>query len=246
MKNLPAHFDIAIRTPEALQATTRRLPLGSLVESLRDKDLALVGHSHRVAFYADLLAHRLRLPEEEVGQVRVAAFLHDIGKLGVDRDILLKPAKLESTEVRAMRRHPALGARILQDLSLSGSVISGVLHHHEWWEGSGYPLGLARNRIPRASRIIAVCDAFDSMDNHRPYRRALPRSASIEELQKFSGRQFEPVLVSEFLHILETGVCDPPLPFRVEADGAPDAEETPARAARRVQSASTTRSEPLH
>lgn len=228
MNPAESQIDLAIQPLEALPHPTCGVALTGLVERLREKDLALVGHSHRVAFFADLLAHRLRLPEDEVERVRTAAFLHDIGKLGVSREILLKPGKLEAGQVREMRRHPVLGTRMLQDLPLPRDVVFGVLHHHEWWDGSGYPNGLVGERIPLVARIIGVCDAFDSMDSDRPYRRALPRPAVLEEFRNFAGRQFEPALVTQFLRILETGVCDPPVPFHFETDGPPRGVETPA------------------
>jgi len=213
MTRIDSQLDLAIEARKDEGPRLREMVLEGLVGSLREKDLALVGHSHRVAFFADLLAHRLQLPDAEVERVRAAAFLHDFGKLGVSREILLKPGKLDRSQLHQMRRHPELGARTLQDLELPPSVVSGVLHHHEWWDGSGYPHGLAGERIPLSARIIAVCDAFDSMNSNRAYRKALPRVAVLEELKNFSGRQFEPALVGEFLLILDTGVCDPPLPF---------------------------------
>jgi len=212
MNRLARSFELGIQAIEVLQPRLREMALGGLVERLRQKDHSLVGHSHRVTFFADLLAHRLQLPPEEIETVRSAAFLHDIGKLEVAREILLKPGKLDADQHRAMRQHPALGLRILRDLSLPQRVLSGILHHHEWWNGSGYPHGLSAQAIPLPARIIAVCDAFDSMSSDRVYRRARSRTAIVDEFRRFSGIQFEASLVREFLLILDTGVCDAPLP----------------------------------
>ena len=211
MKRVARQLDLALTPFEALQRPARAVDLAGVTECLREKDPALLDHSHRVAFFADLLAQRLQLPEGMVGQVRTGAFLHDVGKLGVAHGILLKPGQLDASQLREMRRHPVLGARMLRDLSLPRGVVAGVLHHHEWWDGSGYPDGLSAGQIPLAARIITVCDAFDSMNSHRPYRRALSRQTIFDEFQSFTGRQFEPYLVDAFLRILETGVCDPPL-----------------------------------
>ncbi len=179
-----------------------------LAETLETKDRFMRGHARRVAFYASLMAHRLCLSAEDHEHVRIAAFLHDLGKVGVSTQLLVRPGALTPSERAEVERHPHLGSRLLRPLDLPPAVEAGVRHHHEWWDGTGYPDGLAAEEIPLTARIIGVADAFDAMSCDRPYRRALRRVVVIEELRRFSATQFDPALVKEFLAILETGVCD--------------------------------------
>jgi len=204
-----------------------------LAETIETKDRYMRGHARRVAFYSDLLAQRLRLSEEEHELVRLAAFLHDIGKVGVPTDLLLRPGALDPEERALVEQHPEIGARLIKPLNISSSVGSAIQHHHEWWDGTGYPAGLSGKEIPLAARIISVADAFDAMSSDRPYRRALDREIVISEIQRFSGVQFDPDIAKEFIAILDTGVCevDPELLADVVGDSKtgprlPEAPET--------------------
>jgi putative nucleotidyltransferase with HDIG domain len=179
-----------------------------LAETIEVKDRFMRGHARRVAFYASLLAERLSLQAEELEEVRVAAFLHDIGKVGVPTDLLLRAGALDKKERALVEQHPSIGARLVKPLAIPNSIASAIQHHHEWWDGTGYPDGLKGEEIPQASRIISVVDAFDAMSSDRPYRKALARATAIDEIRHFSGTQFDPDIAKEFLVVLESGACD--------------------------------------
>ena len=179
-----------------------------LAETIETKDRFMRGHARRVAFYTGLLAERLGLAPEEREGLRVSAFLHDLGKVGVPTDLLLRPGALEPGERRIVEQHPVIGARLLAPLDLPSGTSLALRHHHEWWDGSGYPDGIAGERIPLVARIIGVADAFDAMTCDRPYRRALPRQVVVAELRRFAGIQFDPDIAKEFLACLESGLCD--------------------------------------
>jgi response regulator RpfG family c-di-GMP phosphodiesterase len=191
-----------------------------LAETIESKDRFMRGHARRVAFFAGLMAQRLCLSAEEHERVRIAAFLHDLGKVGVPTELLLRPDGLDSTERAMVEMHPAIGARLIQPLDLPTTITSAIRHHHEWWDGSGYPDGLRGEEIPLAARIIGVADAVDAMSSDRPYRKALGRDLVIDGLRRFSAVQFDPNIAKEFLTVFETGVCDvePELVAAVVAD----------------------------
>ncbi len=179
-----------------------------LAETIEIKDRYMRGHARRVAFYASLMAERLSLASEELESVRFAAFLHDLGKVGVPTDLLLRAGALDPSERSLVEQHPEIGQRLLEPLAIPSAISSAVRHHHEWWDGTGYPDGLSGEKIPLAARIIGVVDAFDAMSSDRPYRRALDRALVSDELRRFSGIQFDPVIAKEFLSVLESGACD--------------------------------------
>ena len=179
-----------------------------LAETIETKDRFMRGHARRVAFYASLMADRLNLGAQEREEVRMAAFLHDLGKVGVPTDLLLSAAALTPEERAIVEEHPIIGARLVKPLDIPTSIGLAIHHHHEWWDGTGYPDGLTGDEIPLTARIIGVVDAFDAMSSDRPYRRALDRTLVIAELERCAGTQFDPVLAKEFVVLLETGVCD--------------------------------------
>lgn len=179
-----------------------------LAETIETKDRFMRGHARRVAFYASLMADRLNLGAQEREEVRMAAFLHDLGKVGVPTDLLLRTTALTPEERTIVEEHPIIGARLVKPLDIPTSIGLAIHHHHEWWDGTGYPDGLAGEEIPLTARIIGVVDAFDAMSSDRPYRRALDRTLVIAELERCGGTQFDPVLAKEFVVLLETGVCD--------------------------------------
>ena len=153
-------------------------------------------HSEHVTHYATLLAKALGAPEDLVESVRTAALLHDIGKIGVPDHILTKPGKLTDDEFDFVRRHPGLGADILANITLFGPETRVVRHHHENWDGSGYPDGLIGEEIPWAARVIRVADAMDAMLMDRPYKGGFPIETMVGELRQCSGRQFDPQIVA--------------------------------------------------
>jgi response regulator RpfG family c-di-GMP phosphodiesterase len=179
-----------------------------LAETIETKDRFMRGHARRVAFYAGLIADRLDLGVEIQERVRISAFLHDLGKVGVPTDLLLRAGALEPGEREIVERHPVIGAHLLKPLDLPYVIPVAIRHHHEWWDGSGYPDGLAGEEIPLEARIIAVADAFDAMTCDRPYRQALRREVVIAEFKRYAGIQFDPTLSRIFLEILEQGVAD--------------------------------------
>lgn len=179
-----------------------------LAETIETKDRFMRGHARRVALYAGLMADRLCLSAQDHEHVRIAAFLHDLGKVGVPTDLLLRAGALDIKERHLVEQHPEIGARLLKPLDIPAAIPLAIRHHHEWWDGSGYPDGLSGEEIPLSARIISVADAFDAMSCDRPYRRALDRRVISDEFQRFSGTQFDPNLAKELLLLLETGVWD--------------------------------------
>jgi len=179
-----------------------------LAETIETKDRFMRGHARRVAFYAGLLGDRLGISVQEQEHLRLAAFLHDLGKVGVPTDLLLREGALDPSERRVVEQHPVIGARLVQPLALPSDIAVAIRHHHEWWDGTGYPDGLSGEDIPLPARIVSVADAFDAMSCDRPYRQALRRDVVIHELQRFAGVQFDPIVAKEFLAILEAQAGD--------------------------------------
>ena len=177
-------------------------------ETIEAQNPYMRGHARRVAFYSGLLGERLCLSGEELEQVRIAAFLHDLGKIGVPTDLVVRAGALDPAERLRVERHSEIGARLVEPLGVSTRVVAAIRHHHEWWDGNGYPDGLFGDDIPLAARIIHIADAFDAMTGDRPYRRALPRRLVLGELGRFAGVQFDPSLTKEFLALIEQGACD--------------------------------------
>jgi len=171
--------------------------------ALEAKDRYTKGHSDRVRVYAKLIAEALALSPEEIDRIGHAANLHDIGKLGVHSEALQKGSALDDSELDSMLAHPLRGARILQRVSLLRSLVPDVWHHHERWDGKGYPDGLRGPEIPMGARVIAVADSYDAMTTHRPYRQALPHEEAMRRLREGAGTQFDPDVVAVFLGAIE-------------------------------------------
>jgi putative nucleotidyltransferase with HDIG domain len=196
-----------------------------LAETIETKGQYMRGHARRVSFYAGLLAERVGVFGKEQEQVRIAAFLHDLGKVGVPSELLLREGGLDPHERKIMEQHPMIGARLVRPLLLQSDTTLAIQHHHEWWDGTGYPDGISGQDIPYAARIVAVADAFDAMSCDRPYRRALRREVALGELRRFAGVQFDPNLAKEFAALVESHAGD--VDLTVQAD---DAVETAAAA----------------
>lgn len=167
----------------------------SLVSTIDAKDAYTRGHSVRVAAVAKFLTRQLGLNEEQAEAIHLSGLLHDIGKIGVDDAILRKPGRLTTEEFDQIKRHPVIGCQILSGLKNLEHVLPGVLHHHENYDGSGYPDGLSSTDIPRMARILSVADAFDAMRSDRPYRAGLTTEQVISILDAGVGRQWDPVIV---------------------------------------------------
>lgn len=175
--------------------------LHSLTSAVDAKDAYTCGHSERVALLSRHLARQIQLPEAEVERIYMAGLLHDVGKIGVPENVLQKTGRLTADEFELMKKHPQIGARILHDIKQIEDIIPGVLHHHERYDGRGYPAGLAGERIPLMGRIICLADCFDAMTSNRTYRKALPLEVALTEIRRCSGTQFDPRLAESFLQV---------------------------------------------
>lgn len=183
--------------------STRSKVVDVLMKALEARDFITEGHTERLGELVELIARSLKMPEHRINSLRLFAHFHDIGKVGIADAILFKPDKLTTSEFEEMKKHSEIGFRISQCTPDLGHISDWILKHHEWWNGSGYPLGLAGEEIPLECRILAIADAYDSMSNDRPYRKALRYEERIAELKKFSGEQFDPQLVEVFLDLLK-------------------------------------------
>jgi putative nucleotidyltransferase with HDIG domain len=177
----------------------------ALAEAIELRDAYTGGHTRRVTEYSMATARHLGLADTDLEQLRMAAILHDIGKLGVDDRILRKPGRLDASEFDQMKKHPRLGAEILNRIRYLGEVLPGIRSHHERNDGQGYPDGLRGRRIPLIARIIAVADTYDAMTSDRPYRQGLDKRIAIREIMDCAGSQFDPKVVSAFLGAYRSG-----------------------------------------
>lgn len=177
----------------------------ALASAIDARDAYTHGHSTRVTEFAVAIAEKLQLSPAEVDIIRNASILHDVGKIGIKEVILQKPGRLTEEERREMEFHPYIGTKILNSVKLLEPVLPLVYHHHERFDGTGYPDGLRGEEIPLGARIIAVADAFESMTSDRPYRKALPVEEAVAELRRGSGRQFDPRLVKVFMELVDEG-----------------------------------------
>jgi putative nucleotidyltransferase with HDIG domain len=179
--------------------------IGALAEAVDAKDAYTRGHSERVGVYASKVAREMGLPKLLIERVYIAGLLHDIGKIGVSDAVITKPDRLTEEEYAEIKKHPEIGAKILQPVSFLADVVPCVRHHHEWYDGSsrGYPYGLRGDQIPLPSRVILVADTVEAMTSDRPYRTGLSLEHVVAELHKYSGSQFDPVCVDAMLRLLE-------------------------------------------
>jgi HD-GYP domain-containing protein (c-di-GMP phosphodiesterase class II) len=175
--------------------------LHSLTSAVDAKDSYTCGHSERVALLSRHLSKEAKLPDALVERIYMAGLLHDVGKIGVSEAVLRKTGRLTPEEFDEMKKHPGIGARILHDIKQVEDIIPGVLHHHERYDGKGYPNGLSGQNIPLMGRIICLADCFDAMTSNRTYRKALPLEVALTEIRRCSGTQFDPSLTEYFLRI---------------------------------------------
>src|SRR5690349_503938 len=186
---------------EEQQVTMRTAVICALNQMLDLKDLNTGVHSTRLAEWAVRIGQELGLEESGLEDVEVAALLHDAGKVGVPDAILRKPGPLDEAEWRVMRMHPEFSWAVLRLVPGLERASLYALHHHEKWNGSGYPSGLTADEIPIGSRIVSVIDAFDAMVASRPYKHGLPLDEALYRLRKDSGTHFDPAVVERFIPI---------------------------------------------
>jgi HD-GYP domain-containing protein (c-di-GMP phosphodiesterase class II) len=173
----------------------------AITYTIEAKDRYTRGHSERVAHLAAQLATSAGIDSAMVPRIRLAGMLHDVGKIGVPEAVLRKPGQLTDEEFDAIKRHPVIGYAILRDIGPLQDILPGVLHHHERWDGGGYPQGLAGEAIPLIARLLAIADTFDAMCSDRAYRSARPRKRVVEEMARMGGTQLDPELTQVFLKL---------------------------------------------
>jgi putative nucleotidyltransferase with HDIG domain len=183
----------------ALEQRMLMATLAALSTVVEERDPFARGHASRVAVLSHSLARRIGFDVERITRLRTGALLHDIGKIAVPQDILLKAGPLDPDEVTQVRRHPTAGARVIRAVGVGLEALPCVLYHHERWDGRGYPSGRAGRDIPLEGRILAVADSFDAMTSDRPYRAARPAEDALDELTTCAGTQFDPELVEAFV-----------------------------------------------
>jgi putative two-component system response regulator len=174
-----------------------------LADTLEARDPYTSGHSERVCYYSNVVSKRLSLAPKDRTEIQIASYLHDIGKIGISDRFINKMGTLSSTDWAIIKQHTRKSIELLAPLKLATNILTYIQHHHERYDGTGYPDGLAGEEIPLGARVIAISDAYDSMTSARPYRRALSNSEARNELVKWSGKQFDPQLASLFCDVLK-------------------------------------------
>lgn len=194
-----------VRLMDQLQVTYIAT-LRSLIQILEAKDPYTRGHTERVASYSMALANRLQMGADDLRRILFGSLLHDIGKIGLRDDIINKPGPLTPEEWVQMKMHPVVGAQIVEKMEFLTGAVDIVRHHHESWDGKGYPDGLAGDKIPLIARIVTVADSFDAMTTDRPYRKALTTAEALRRLEESAGVQFDPRLARVFIaYVKEKG-----------------------------------------
>ena len=190
-------------TEQNLKLEQERLSSIEIIRRTVDaKDAYTRGHSDRVSEYSVLIGKKLGLSDQDLYTLKIGALFHDIGKIGIPDRVLLKEGKLTDEEYEEIKKHPSIGAHILENSNIFENMIPIVLHHHERFDGRGYPMGLKNKEIPLMARIVAVADTFDAMTSKRVYRNSLPLDVVKAEFERCSGTQFDSEIVKIFLDIL--------------------------------------------
>ncbi|MBI5029301.1 MAG: HD domain-containing protein [Chloroflexi bacterium] len=196
-KALTAQIQMTSHLEQTYQST-----LSALASALDARDRETAGHSARVTALAVKIAQEMKMDDSQLCFIRWGALIHDIGKIGVADAILRKPGSLNEAEWAEMRRHPEIGYAMLKTIPFLRLSLDVVRHHHERYDGKGYPLGLAGETIPLAARIFSVADTYDAMTSDRPYRKARSRAEALAEIRQLAGTQFDPHVVGVFLALL--------------------------------------------
>ena len=177
--------------------------LNVLVRAIEASDPYTSGHSMRVSAYAEAIAKQIGLPQNKIDLIKSAALLHDIGKIGIDKNILNKKGRLEDEEFEKIKSHPEIGASIISDLSYLSNISGIIRHHHERNDGKGYPDGLSYDNIPLETSILTIADSFDAMTTNRPYRSSLSLETALQEIKDNEGTQFNPDIVDDAIIALQ-------------------------------------------
>lgn len=177
--------------------------LEALSKALEMRDHETEGHSRRVVQYTMSIAQKMGVPEEDLIPILRGALLHDVGKIGIPDAILRKPGPLNDVERAAMREHPRIGYEMLKEISFLKASAPVILHHHERYDGKGYPVGLSGAEIPLGARIFSVADSYDAMTSDRPYRKGMPHEMAVAEIVAGAGTQFDPAVVETFVSLPE-------------------------------------------
>ncbi len=202
VQHLRERFKKLVTLQENLKRSYFETVMG-LAQAMEAKEPAIKEHFERTILYATLIGKRLGLDEENMEYLRFGAVLHDMGKIGIDENILSKPAKLTPEEYEQVKKHPEIGAHIIEGVEFLEKVKPIILGHHERYDGKGYPQGLKGEEIFLLTRIMSVVDAYDAMTSDRPYAKAKSREKAIEELVREKGKQFDPEITDVFLKILQ-------------------------------------------
>ena len=205
LEGLADHVSVALERAVDLQKLRDDLTrsIAALSVTMDTAERANRGHSERVTDYALLLGQQIALDVERIEHLRFAGLMHDIGKTGISEEILLKPSRLTDDEMDQMRRHPEIGAEIVEQIDFLKALTPIIMHHHERWDGEGYPMKLAGKNIPLLARVLSIADAFDAMTSESPYRRRMSYSEARNELWAGAGTQFDPGLVEAFMEAMD-------------------------------------------
>jgi HD-GYP domain-containing protein (c-di-GMP phosphodiesterase class II) len=214
----PVDDDVALsRATIDADARTRAMEVGQaafeasnlhLLEALSQRPGWAGGASQMIANLSADIGRAVGLSDGDIDRIRTASLLHDLGKLAIPDEILSKPAPLSAVEWRTIVEHPRIGQVVLEQAGAIRDAASIVLHHHEWFDGRGYPHGLAGSEIPIGSRIVAIADAYEAMISDRPYSLAIPHEQAVEELKRQRGTQFDPELVDVFIALVGDGLTE--------------------------------------
>lgn len=180
----------------------------SLAAAIDARDPYTRGHSERVTRYARIIARQMKLPASSLRNIEIGALLHDVGKIGIEDRILRKPSALTPEEFEIMKTHPEKGGDIMEPIAFLREATDIIVHHHERWDGTGYPSGLKGSEIPLGARVVAVADTFDAMTTNRPYQRAMTFEIAARKIQGFSGKACDPGVVEAFVEAMDSGLFD--------------------------------------
>lgn len=192
--SLRRYYSLHIETQETLKV---------LANTVDERDKYTFFHSVHVAEYAKKISEQLNLKLDDINEIEMAGLVHDLGKIGIEDSILNKPSRLSDEEYSKIKEHPEIAYRLLKNLKPYKKGATYVLHHHEHYNGLGYPQKISGTNIPLGARVLSVADCYDAMTTDRPYRKALPSSAAVTELRACSGTQFDPQVVKAFITVLK-------------------------------------------